>query len=122
MHAAATQGYVVGNYQMDFDIALNVTSTLPGGTIATSQTLTVNPAAPIVRSADRTFTASLLGDLASYAQVPNLANHFLMVVLETLSEPPSVALSKNKETWMLLDPSLVDYAGLTCDKVGIGYS
>lgn len=117
-----TQGYVVGNYQMDFNIAFNVTTTKTGGTVATSETLTVNPSVPIVRSADKTVTASLLGDLASYSQIPNLANHYLMVILDSLSDTPSVAFSKNKETWMLLDPALVDPAGLTCDKVGITYS
>uniref|UniRef100_A0A1D2A410 Generative cell specific-1/HAP2 domain-containing protein n=1 Tax=Auxenochlorella protothecoides TaxID=3075 RepID=A0A1D2A410_AUXPR len=115
-------GYVVGNYQMDFNIAFNVTTTKTGGTNATSETLTVNPSVPIVRSADKTVTASLLGDLASYSQIPNLANHYLMVILDSLSDTPSVAFSKNKETWMLLDPALVDPAGLTCDKVGITYS
>jgi hypothetical protein len=83
------QGYTLGEYTMDFNVALNITtttvanSTVPGvtsnGMTTGSEVLTLNPSAPFQRSAGKSVSAKLLGDLLSYQQAPQLDGKWLMI-------------------------------------------
>lgn len=115
-------GYVIGAWTMDFSVDLNVTTTGLDAADTTSQTLRVTPSVPVVRSDNKLVSVNLLGDLASYAEVTSLNGYYLMVPLPTQTTAPSVAFSQSRDTWMVMPPSLVDPSGLTCDKIGVGYT
>ena len=48
-------------------------------TNTTSEILTLTPSQPFQRSATRSVSAHLLGDLVAYQQAPQLAGHFLLI-------------------------------------------
>lgn len=98
------QGYRIGAYQLDFSIALNLTTTQPlaGNTSASAQqaqqgaqssseVLTLTPSQPLVRDSGKTLSAKLLGDLESYTQVPQLMDNYVLV-----PAPPGKSASTNK--------------------------
>lgn len=107
---------------MAFEVSLNVTTMGLNETDTTSETLEVTPSVPVQRSSNELVTATLLGDLASYTEVASLNGYYLMVPLPTMDSLPSEAFSLNRDTWMVMPPNLVDPTGLTCDKIGVGFT
>lgn len=109
-------GYAVGAARMDFDIFVDASvggdDVEIGAGSARNSTLRLGPDVALNRTRDGLVTAELLGDLASYASVPALSEKILLV-------PPDPSA---RESWLLLDSSMVTLSGDECDKVGVGFS
>ena len=94
------QGFMIGEYALDFKINLNITtttaaasaadanstaagnSTLGGGNSTGSsrtEVLAITPAQPFQRDSGRRVSAKLLGDLEAYQQAPQLDGKYLMI-------------------------------------------
>lgn len=123
------RGYLIGPYQLDFDIHIeikrasmesNATASQPGGE-QMSELLSLNPSRSIMRSNNGTVLARLLGDLSSYRQIQELDGHWLMIPLQPGLSPNEI-LSSNLDMWMVIPPEKVSLSGTECDKVGVGYS
>lgn len=92
------QGYMVGEFSIDFKINLNITTTtlvgnataapgaggnatnpVPAATGSSSEVLSITPSVPFQRDASRRVSAKLLGDLASYRQEVQLEGKWLLI-------------------------------------------
>jgi hypothetical protein len=72
-HAACTllQGYSLGPASLQFEVTIKMTAPGRNGTNTTAS-LTLSPSVPLARSSAGELMAKLLGDLASYTQLPVL--------------------------------------------------
>ena len=62
---------------------------------------------------------SLIGDFSGYKAIPDFQEKFLFVPLFPLNHD---RVKEGMKNWMLIDKSNVDKTGLTCNKIGVGYS
>lgn len=129
-------GYTIDSYQLYFQVALNITtvtsasnssagnSSAPAAANAattSSEVLTITPSQPFVINNAKTLSAKLLGDLESYAQIPDLSGQYLLVPSPP-GQGPNEILSSNLDEWMVVDSSMVTTTGLECNKIGISYT
>nr|BAO57178.1 generative cell specific-1 [Gonium pectorale]BAO57179.1 generative cell specific-1 [Gonium pectorale] len=88
--------------------------------------LTLSPSLPLATSASRLLSARLVGDLATYTQLPAISNQVLMIPQPSPStssgSPLDDTLATNRSAWMLLDRSMLSLDGNACDKVGTAFS
>eukprot|EP00887_Chlorella_sp_A99_P005310 scaffold1.g5310.t1 len=123
------RAYRVGTYQLGFSVALNVTTAVRDpalngtGTAVnrTSEVVRVDPSAPFAADSTRALSAKLLGDLESYGQIADLSDKYLFVPIYP-NEGPQEFLSRHREEWMIVEPTLVTQNGLECDKIGVSYT
>lgn len=75
-HTCMLQGYQLGEAQLQFEVqvALSISSSANGSSSASGggEQLKLSPSTPWALSSNRTLSAKLLGDLASYTQLPVL--------------------------------------------------
>ncbi|EFJ46133.1 hypothetical protein VOLCADRAFT_105707 [Volvox carteri f. nagariensis] len=93
--------------------------------ITRSESLDLTLAGPLVTTSNKMTSARLLGDLSSYAQVPDLGTRALMIPRADFNETelyPGDSVPVNGRTWMMVNRTMVTYDGLSCDKIGTSYT
>lgn len=107
-------GYLVGTYQVAFDISIEVTIG------DSSETIHLTPSNPKAVDSQKVVRATLEGDLLGYHEIPDLATLYLFV-----PNPPGHTsaewFSMNRDRWIIVEPSDVDFSGTTCNVIGIDY-
>ncbi|GFH07968.1 gamete-specific protein, partial [Haematococcus lacustris] len=69
----------------------------------------------------RLVSAKLLGDLATYTQLPAISNMVLLVPRPSGWSPDQI-LAGDRSQWLLLESSQFSMDGSQCDKVGTSFS
>ncbi|GLI68375.1 hypothetical protein VaNZ11_012700 [Volvox africanus] len=87
-----------------------------------TENLYLSPSTPSATSKGKQVSAKLIGDFATYTQVPDLSNRILMVPEDPNAEFWYGLRGVNRSTWMLLDKSFISFDGRACDKVGTGFT
>ncbi|GIL53994.1 hypothetical protein Vafri_9547 [Volvox africanus] len=87
-----------------------------------TENLYLSPSVPSATSKGKQLSAKLIGDFATYTQVPDLGNRMLMVPEDANADFSYGLRGVNRSTWMLLDKSFISFDGRACDKVGTGFS
>jgi hypothetical protein len=90
------QAFLIGEYALDFNVNLNITTTSttstlnvtnPGQNATTttrsSEVMVISPSAPFRRDSTRRLSAKLLGDLEGYQQAPQLDGKYLLLPQKT---------------------------------------
>ncbi|GFH27554.1 generative cell specific-1 [Haematococcus lacustris] len=83
--------------------------------------LTLSPSVPLALSSSRLVSAKLLGDLATYTQLPAISNMVLLVPRPSGWSPDQI-LAGDRSQWLLLESSQFSMDGSQCDKVGTSFS
>ncbi|GLC38807.1 hypothetical protein PLESTM_000779300 [Pleodorina starrii] len=118
--------YSLGPAKMFFDITVKVV--IPTGANASStsitETLQLNPGKPMAATSSRLVTAKLVGDLATYTQLPELSNRLLVLPepSDKQANRTSHANRSPRTTWMIIDKNKFSFDGRECDKVGTSFS
>ncbi|KAJ9505456.1 hypothetical protein QJQ45_026136, partial [Haematococcus lacustris] len=89
--------------------------------LLSSEVLTLSPSVPLALSSSRLVSAKLLGDLATYTQLPAISNMVLLVPRPAGWSPDQI-LAGDRSQWLLLESSQFSMDGSQCDKVGTSFS
>ncbi|KAL6753619.1 hypothetical protein V8C86DRAFT_3019426 [Haematococcus lacustris] len=106
-------------------VAGNSSSSSSDGTapasLLSSEVLTLSPSVPLALSSSSLVSAKLLGDLATYTQLPAISNMVLLVPRPSGWSPDQI-LAGDRSQWLLLESSQFSMDGSQCDKVGTSFS
>ena len=67
---------------------------------------------------DKWLIARLIGDFAPFQQYPELTQKYLAVPAQPPEHP---RVQEGVKNWMIVDKTLVELDGLTCNKIGVSF-
>ena len=105
----------IGSAVVDFDISIMVAMNSDTG-MEKTQTLQLSPEKLVATSSDADVAVRLLGDFSPFQQYPTFDSKYLFVPAEPKTHE---RVLDGVESYMVVDKSLVDLTGNTCNKVGV---
>jgi len=106
--------YSLGSPETHFNI--NVALSID---LETQEVLKISPESPGALSSDGRIAARLVGDFASWKQIPDYDDFLLFVPNQPVSNPR--VSEPPEQTWMLIRRDDITFDGLTCNKIGVSY-
>jgi len=106
--------YSLGSPETHYNINVALSTDLE-----TQEVLKISPESPGALSSDGRVAARLVGDFASWKQIPDYDDFLLLIPNQPVSH---TRVSETPEkTWMLVRRDDITFDGLTCNKIGVSY-